>query len=183
MTEHSPRTVADGAVLSLVRRMAHAAATVAGAAVVAMAVLVTLDVVMRWVANRPVEGTLDIVGQWLMPAAGLLCVGLVQINGQHVRVTLVFDNADAGLRRAAAAVCEVASVVMLLWMAYLAIGEAVDSVSNGERSTVVGWLPFWPGHVAVAVALVIATCCAIARLYAVVLRPDLLPEPEPEAVA
>lgn len=69
-------------------RLSKALAILAGVCVLLMMTHVTMDVVMKFAFNHPIENTIEIVSQYYMVAAVFLPLAVVEIRQEHIVVDL-----------------------------------------------------------------------------------------------
>ena len=65
-----------------------------------MTVLTFVNVILRYVFNAPLNGTILFVSTFYMVAIAFLPLALVEQGDNHISVELLFDRFPGGLRRA-----------------------------------------------------------------------------------
>jgi TRAP-type C4-dicarboxylate transport system permease small subunit len=160
------------------------AADVAAIAMLAMVLIVTVDVVMRYSFNAPLSWSYDLVSMYLMPGAVFLMLALVQRNAHHVNVDIFYRLLPQPLQRAASLVAFLCSGIVMAIVAILAAMRAWTAIVNDEVvSGPIEW-PVWigPSLLAVGAALFVLRCLAgiveTARGRAL---PPAVPEDDPLA--
>ncbi len=138
------------------------AADLAGLVMFAMVFCVTLDVVMRYSLNAPLSWSYELVSMYLLPAIVFLPVALVQRQGHHVNVDIVYLRMSPGRQRLASAVSLVCAGGVLAIIGSLAAAKAWLSFAADEIvSGPIPW-PVWigPALLAAGAALFLIRCIA-----------------------
>jgi TRAP-type C4-dicarboxylate transport system permease small subunit len=143
----------------------------AGAVMLTMMALTSLDVLGRALFNSPVPGTVELM-QMMLVAAIFLSISYVQALKQHIRVEFLLERLPVTARRA-------------LVLAGLIIGIAVFGVFSW-RASLVAWqawaaadfqegalnLPLWPAKMLVPLGSGMLTVRFVLDLLEVLGRPD-----------
>ena len=174
-----PRPTSEPRLLRAIDTVVRAAAVVGGIALLVMCLNVVTDVALRNLANRPLPGTLDHVAYLWMPAAALLGLGIAHIKDEHIRVTLLLDQAPYQTRRWSLIAADLVTGLLVAWMAYLAFDALVASVRVFESSTLGN--PIWPARIFVFAAFAVFELGIVARIFR--LWRNQLPPTEIEAIA
>nr|WP_240918572.1 TRAP transporter small permease subunit [Rhodococcus sp. 14C212] len=128
------------------------------------AVQVFLDVLLRKTMNQPLPATLEIVSYWWMPVIGLLALGLAEIRGEQIRMTLAFEAASPTTVKLADVGAGIVSIIVGLWITVLCAQQAFESFVKAESGVTVRWLPVWPARFAIVVALAVFLIAATVRV-------------------
>lgn len=105
---------------------------------------VTVDVLMRYLFNMPLTGTIEITSFYYMLAIVFLPLAAVELKNGHIAVEIVAQHLSERLQRVLIAfVCIVSAVfyAMLAWRTWL---EAVEKMHVGETYASSMGLPIWP---------------------------------------
>lgn len=135
-------------------------ADLAALAMLAMVLIVTVDVVMRYSFNAPLSWSYDLVSMYLMPAAVFLMLALVQRNAHHVNVDIFYRLLPRALQRAASVIAFLCSGTVMAIVATLAAARAWTAIANDEVvSGPIEW-PVWigPALLAAGAALFALRC-------------------------
>lgn len=132
----------EGRIARAISRLATAAAYIAGAVLVALMGLTTVDVAGRYFLNRPLEGVFD-----LTHFAVLIMVyfGLAQceLRGDHVSIELLYDRLPAVAQRVLGRLTSLAGCVLFAVIAWRLAVQSVDIRQFGETSQLMG-IPLFP---------------------------------------
>lgn len=165
----------------MIGRVARAASTLAGVAVLAIVVLITYDVLMRYFLNEP-QLFVDEVASFLQVLVIFGGLAYTFRTGGHVRVDLLTARLSGGVRarlRAAGLTLSVAFLVVVIWTT---VQSAVTAYRYGRVSTVMLyplWLPMFViplGLALLGVVMLIALAQQLWRLRSP--HPDEVPPPE-----
>lgn len=120
-------------------------AVLAGILTVVMALHVTADVSGRNLVNAPITGTIEFITYWWMPMIIFLSIPFVEQKRAHITVTLVTDSLRGATKQRAAAIGKTVSIVIVVFVLYLAMLSFTDSVSIGQTASGGVPLPIWVG--------------------------------------
>lgn len=133
---------------------------IAAAGLFAMMVTTVVDVIGRYVFNRPLPASYELT-EYLMGLLVFLALPVVTLRGEHVRITLI----DARLGPRAAAVRDRAlggvAAVVCAALAWGVIGLAARMAAYGDGTQTLG-LPLAPLAAVVAASLI--ACGAIVAI-------------------
>lgn len=148
--------------VSIVRRLCVAAATLSGAAIIALMIHVSADVALRTFSNRPIPGTLEIVAYWWMVSIVFLGIAYTKIRNEHIAVDLLPDRLPPNQRAVARVILEVITIGVLLLLIYFGWEAAMSSMARGENAVGVTPIPVWPFRFLLPLGglLMVAACVA-----------------------
>ena len=141
-----------GAFGGLLRLMA----LVAGWVLVALMAYTVLDVILRYVFNRPFSGSLEIT-EFAMAVIVFLGIGYCGWLGGHVAVDIFERPLEDPRLRFVPVILSLVSAVLFAMIAYLTTADAINA--SHRISNMMRW-PHWPFQLTVALG---------AALYAIVL--------------
>ena len=137
------------------------------ASLLILMVLTTVDVLMRYIINKPITGAFEISGEYLMPILVFFAVAFAYGRGAMIRIELVTERVPAAVRKvfnyfsqivsALGTLCLLAANVMQVQRVY-----AMHSISAGSLR-----YPLWPAYVILVVGLTllfIYMCMDISRV-------------------
>ena len=140
------------------------AAELAALPLLAMVVVVTLDVFLRYTLNAPLTWSYDLVSMYFMPAIVFLSLAIVQRQSHHVNVDLLYLRFPPGMQRFAGALSLVGSGCVMSLIAFLAGRRAWTALANDEVvSGPIAW-PVWIGPALLAFGAGLFVLRAIAGL-------------------
>ncbi len=122
--------------------VARILALVGFAGLLVLAILTTLDVVLRWGFSNPINGVND-VSSVVMAVVIAACIPLNLANKQSISVDVLGSALGRRSRlilEAFASLCTTAFIVMMAWQF---IPFAADLYDTGQRTWVLAW-PVWP---------------------------------------
>lgn len=134
----------------------------AAAALAAMMFLTALDVGLRYLANRPIPGGLELV-EYLMAILVPFAVAVTAYNGTHIGVDLIMARAPRSVRKWIGVVTHLMMAVLfgvITWQSGLNIAEQFDS---GLTSAVLR-IPHYPFAAALTVAFALLTLIVAMQL-------------------
>jgi TRAP-type C4-dicarboxylate transport system permease small subunit len=128
-------------------RASRALLALGGIGIVVMMLHICADVAGRYLFNRPITGTLEIVAWYYMVACVFLPLAFVQIQRQHLTVEMFTMGLN---RRRLAALDGVVALVGLVYVAlltWLVFDKAVDATLDHEILALTFYdVPAWPSR-------------------------------------
>ena len=117
----------------------------AGLILALMMFAITSDVVMRYVFNKPIEGSLEVTEEILM--IGVVFCALA--GASHIRVTFITERLAAGWRSKLRVVCLIPGILFLAVAAWQSLTQAIFSFDKDERSWGLLSFPLYPSRIIV----------------------------------
>lgn len=143
-----------------------AAGFIAGLCLLLMLGLIMLDVSCKYLLNRPITGTLEIVSYYFMPVAVYLALPYVERSGAHISVPLVTDLLPRRLRDKLAVLVALFSAAYLLAVAWACGQKAAALMHSGEEVGLIYFdLIVWPPRWLVPVAFVLMALQIVHRAF------------------
>ena len=131
------------------------AGAIAGIGLMLMLILIMTDVSAKYLMNKPITGTLEIVSYYFMPIAVYLALPYVERSNEHISVPLVTDLLPPKLRRALAILVALLSAGYLLIVAWACGVKAAALMHSGEEIGLIYFdLIIWPPRWLVPIAFV-----------------------------
>lgn len=109
--------------------------TIAIAALAAMAVFSTVNVIARYFFAAPIPGSLNIILLYLMPPMVFLALGRVQATNAHIAATLFVDRMGQRAQRICRVVVSLvilSTVILMTWGAFHELTEAWGKTLGGS---------------------------------------------------
>jgi TRAP-type C4-dicarboxylate transport system permease small subunit len=128
----------------------------------ALALLLTTEVVMRGATGGSIRGLFEIAELGLVMTV-FLGFAQAEVNGTHVRVTLLTDRLRPAVANRLRGVALVLACVFLAWMSIELIERALDSFTNGEYRTGLLNFPVWPSRAFVAFGTTLLALIVLAK--------------------
>lgn len=172
-----PRRPKPFAAESVVHWLARAQMFLTGIFLVLMMLHVTADVVMKYLFNAPIVGTLETVSYYYMVSVVFLPLAMIELRQEHVVVDLLFRRFPARLR---IAVYLFGVAVALIYFGMLTYQTFIDALkATAEKETVMANFLFyvWPSRWGLPIG-VGSLMLAILLNAAKVIVTGVIPEPE-----
>ncbi|MES2244748.1 MAG: TRAP transporter small permease [Pseudomonadota bacterium] len=147
-----------------------AALWVSGAAMVLMAVHVSLDAFSKYLLSLPIPATLEVVAFYYMPAVAMLPIAYVEQKRMHIAIEILFDKMSLSWRRVCLVVNGVLTLGIMGTLSWLATREAIRKIEIGEYMFGEYPIIIWPGRVLFAFGLVLFCCVALANTVDVIVE-------------
>jgi TRAP-type C4-dicarboxylate transport system permease small subunit len=129
-----------------VHRISQLLLAVAGLALMLMMVQMVVDVLMRNLLNRPIEGSLEIVSVYHMVAVVFLPLAIVERRHEHITVDLLVHSLPAGLRRYITVFGYLVCAVFFALLAYQTMIDALAAFAAGEILMSSIYVLVWPAR-------------------------------------
>ncbi|MEX0283988.1 MAG: TRAP transporter small permease [Paracoccaceae bacterium] len=134
-------------------------------AVLLMMVHITVEIIMRWLLNTPLPGTISIVAYYYMVVACFVPLALLEQNNRHISVD-VFTGmmprpAQGGLRLLSGVLTILVMVAMTIrsWEEALSKYKVGAAITQGEAT-----IPIWPTYFLPVVGCGMMVLVALAKL-------------------
>lgn len=141
-------------------KLANLQADLAGLAVLAILLTISLDVSMRAVFNAPFSATTEIVSFYYMVPLVFLPIMHLELSNGHIDTDLFYRHFSLPMRKAARLLNGVLSVGIYGLLAWFTLEQALQSTSRGEVAMGVNLLPIWPVRWVLPVVFALATITA-----------------------
>ncbi len=145
-----------------VRRAAEVLATVGYATVTVMMLIVTFDVAGRYLLNRPIIGSYEVV-EYLMAVSVFAAYAIGQIDRSHIRIDILVGKLSRRRRAVADVIAFFLMLLVLLAFVWGDFTQVVQVWSTNQISQVL-FIPRWPFQLITAVALVVFCLVVLADL-------------------
>lgn len=133
---------------------ARALALVGFFGLLVLASMITLDVLLRWLFNAPLQGVND-VSAVVMAVVIAACIPANLAMKQNIKVEVLGAIGGPRLHRVLDVFASVLTLIFIVLMAWQFIPFANGLRETGERTWVLAW-PVWPWWTATAVMMVLA---------------------------
>ena len=154
----------SGGPSGLLHRASERLAWAAVFGLLALAVLTTLDVLLRWLFAKPIPGVVDVVtlaGAVLLAA----CMPWIAASRGHIAIDTLGRAAGPRAKRALDLFGAFVTFAFFAVLAWQYVGFAREMYETGERMPVLRW-PVWPWWTAVAACIAFTALVAGATLPA-----------------
>ena len=146
----------------MIGRASEAAALLSGLATLALAVLISFDVLMRYFFNRP-QLIVDEVGPFLLLLVIFGAVAQTFRLGGHVRVDLVTSHLPPAVRAWLRAINLMIGIVFLAVVIWVTTQSALTALRYGRVSAVLLY-PLWVPMLLIPAGLLLRALCMIGAL-------------------
>ena len=119
-----------------------------------MMALVVVNILGRYLFNKPLDGTLEFT-ESLLVLIIFLSLALTQYDGGHIRVTLLTRRLPKAYARALTVFCMLAGAAFFVWCAYAAWKFALQSWSFKEQEWGTVVFPLYPVKFVVFVGILL----------------------------
>lgn len=136
------------------------------AALIGVMLVVTADVVLRYVFTSPLIWAYDVVSLYMMPALFFLALPQSLRHHSHVYVDVFVHAIPPRLRHLIDALGYAATATLLAMLVWLTVQRLVTAFANGEMVDSAVSLPAWLAQVPVALGTATLALQCLLRLFA-----------------
>ena len=140
-------------------------ATLGVIAVLFMMVHITVEIVLRWLFNMPLPGTISIVAYYYMVIACFVPLAMLEQNNRHISVDVFTSFLPAPVQTGLRFITGILTVSVMAAMAARGWQEAVSKHKVGAAITQSDTtIPIWPTYYVVALGCGLMVLVAAAKL-------------------
>ncbi|MCY6383748.1 TRAP transporter small permease [Hoeflea prorocentri] len=151
---------------------------IAMACLLLMMLQVVADVVLKYVANAPIENNLEIVSFYYMVAVVFLPLAMVEMRHEHINVDLFYRMLPRRLQTIVYSLASVAAASFFGILAYQTAIDAVRATHIGEVMMGTSLVPIWPSRWFLPIGLSATALICLNHAFQAVVNPHFDPEPE-----
>lgn len=146
----------------MARGISYAGLLLGAICVVIIALATVADVAGREIFGSPIAGVVELCSVLLVMVV-FLSFGAAQLEGAHIRVTLLTDRLPGRWQYWINVGVLILCSIFLLALVWISLERAVDSVSVGEQRFGLIRIPIWPARITVVVGWLIWLIALLAR--------------------
>ncbi len=161
-------------------RVLTACGLIAGITLVTVMILVVANVLLRYLFNAPISGTLELT-EGALPLIVFLSLAMTQYEGGHIKVVLLTRTFPAGAQRAALVLAMLAGAAFFAWATWAGLEAATKSLAIGEIERGSIRYPIWPIKFAIAAGMALLSIQFVMDAL-VAAYGGALPDTDPETV-
>lgn len=136
------------------RSVGHIIDVVAAVALISMTVHVVANALLRSLASRPIQNTLEYVQYWYLPLIAILGFVSAQLRGRHIVADLIYQALPTSLKRGVSIATQSACAIVMAGFAWGTWHYALHSLQIGRTAGLTD-IPTWPVHFLFPVAFLI----------------------------
>jgi TRAP-type C4-dicarboxylate transport system permease small subunit len=141
-------------------RLARVQLHLAGLAVLAILLNISVDVAMRAFFNASFSATTELVSYYYMIPVAFLPIMTLELKGGHIDTDLFYRLFPEPLKRVSRCISGIISVGIYGLLAYFTFVQAVSSTKSGEVAMGVNLLLIWPVRWVLPVVFALAAAAA-----------------------
>lgn len=161
-------------------RVLNLCGLIAGAALMAVMLLVVANVLLRYLFNMPIGGTLELT-EGALPFIIFLSLAMTQYEGGHIKVVLLTRKLPERLQRALLVLAMLAGAALFAWATYAGWKLTAKSIAIGEIERGSIRYPLWPVKGVIAFGMALLTVQFLIDATAAALG-GALPDTDPEEI-
>lgn len=138
----------------------------------AMAVHVTADVLMKYIFNKPIPGTAEVVARYYMLAVVFLPLPFAELRNSGISVDLIYNLFGRPVRRATMLFAYLGQTAFFGLLAYQSSLDAIGAFERGEYVDGQITVYTWPGYFFLPMGLWVVAAICVLRILQVLLRSD-----------
>ncbi|MBO1003248.1 TRAP transporter small permease [Pseudogracilibacillus auburnensis] len=146
-----------GKVMGVVNRIDAVSSIIASITLLIMMVWIFLDVMLRTLFNSPIQGTLEITGEYLMVLLIYLAISYTHKNNGHVKVTMFEDKFTPKVKNIMTIIINLLAAFFFLVISILNFQEGMSYIERGIHSSSILNYPLAPALFIISFGLFIIT--------------------------
>lgn len=150
----------------------------------AMMVHVSLDVLLKYVINQPIPGTLEIVSAYYMVAGVFLPIAMVELTRASIVVDVAYQFMPTPMKAFCICLALVSSALVYFLLGWTSWGDALRSLAIDEKLMGTILVSVWPSRFILPFSFVLAGLVCLWHLYrfatSAAVRDDMINAKEPE---
>lgn len=156
---------------AVLRRLSDITLVIAGLALFAMMVQVSADVLLKYVANKPIPGTLEFVSAYYMVAGVFLPIAAVELTRSSIAVDVAYQFMPRKMQAACMFIVLVGCIGLYLLLAYTSFGDAMRSYRIGEVMMGNVLVSVWVSRFILPVSFLLAGLVCLLHLWRFITDP------------
>ena len=150
---------------ALADRLTRALVWIGGAALVMMMAHVAADVILKYLANRPIPGTAEVVAAYYMIGVVFLPLAWIEIHNRPIVVELFYDRVPHWAKAPLDVLGIIASLTFYGFLLWQSVKIALESFERGEYVDGMWRVVVWPSRFLIPLGLAIALLVLTLRLW------------------
>jgi len=142
---------------SVIAAVENIASFVAAVVLCAVMLIVSADVAMRYVFNRPFGWTYDLISLYLMGALFYFALSPTFAQGAHISVDVIAHRLSPRIRRLLQVIIALVSALLFATIAWFAAGRTWDDFQSGAATSGEILWPTWLSDVLVPLGCALLT--------------------------
>lgn len=168
----------------LLQRITELCVSISCMFMLAMMIHVTADVVMKYLWNRPIPGTLEVVSAYYMVGGVFLPIAAVEFMRRQIVVDVAYQFMGWNLKAFCIFVGLVMAMLVYAVLACTSWGDAMRSLAIREVMMGTVLVSVWPSRFVLPISFAAAGLVCLWQIYAFITLPDyraqLIDAQEPE---
>lgn len=156
--------ILGGGFSSVINRLTTAGGQVSAFAVLAMALVITGDVMSRWLFGAPTPWAMESAGYLLVIAIPLALAYTLRVGG-HIRVTVFVDRLPEKVQNWLKVITSILGLGYTILLCYLTSDQTAVSFTLKTTSGTVTEVIIWPFQVFIPMGLALISLLLILNIY------------------
>lgn len=150
--------------MGAIRRLSNLLLIVSGIFLFAMMVHVSADVALKYINNRPIPGTLEVVSAYYMVAGVFLPIAAVEVMRAQIAVDVLYQYLPRGMQIFCMLLVFVVSLAVYGVLAYTSFGDAMRSLRIREVMMGNVLVSVWVSRFVLPVSFTLASAIVLYQL-------------------
>lgn len=139
--------------------------TVTAVPMVAMMVQVTLDVILKYTLNQPIQGTLEITAYYYMISIVVLPMAFIELTRQSIAVDLFYQMMPAKMQVVATFFILLISATAYGGLAWITFPDAIAAFRRQEIVMGAVRVYIWPARFLLPVSLAVTSLVCVVHIF------------------
>ena len=128
---------------------------IAAGTIFLMMVWIFIDVILRYFFNRPIAGTMEITGEYLLVIIVYLSISFTQKQNGHVNVDLLLNKLSKGTKRIVGLITNLAALFLFIILGINNFQEGLKNFAKDIRSPGVLDYPLAPALMIISLGILL----------------------------
>lgn len=111
-----------------------------------MMIHISLDVVLKYVINKPIKGTIEAVSYYYMVLSVFLPIAIVEVMRQSIAVDIFYNMMSRHMKVACTALAFFICAAVYGGLAWMTLADAMRSLARNEIAMGENYIPIWPSR-------------------------------------
>ncbi len=107
---------------------------ISGGTIFLMMVWIFLDVILRYFFKKPIVGTMEITGEYILVIIVFLAISFTQKQNEHINVDILYRNFSKGVKKILGIISNLPALCVFIILGINNFQEGLKYISNDMRS-------------------------------------------------
>jgi TRAP-type transport system small permease protein len=120
-----------------------------------MTIWIFLDVMLRFLFNTPITGTLEITGEYMLVILVYFSISMTYRENGHINVTFITNKFSKRTNNFLKALTNLLGVIIFILIAYLNFQQGIESLERDIRTVSPLKYPIGPAYIIISIGILL----------------------------